>query len=313
MRLGRATCLVMILAVFSAFSARAAVPPTVVATIAQIGQPLGVIAGDCARVESLLGEGVDPHLYQPTRADMKRLLAADLVLANGHNLEAGLHRALAALADRGKVLYIAETIDRARLLPWSDHHSDPHVWMDPNLWRDALTVGVARVAALVPPCAAAMTARAMAFFAEVDGLNAYAKAAIASIPAETRMLVTAHDAFAYFGRRYGIELQGVQGISTESEAGLARIEQMVRLLVDRKVPAVFVETSVSDRLVRALIEGAAAAGHTVRIGGTLYSDAMGAPGSYRGTYIGMLDHNSTTIARALGGQAAGFSPQLAKD
>ena len=311
MRHGRLIWLVIAMALTGVSPAQAS-KPTVLATIAQIGQPLGEIAGDCASVESLLGEGVDPHLYQPTRADMKRLLAADLVLANGHNLEAGLRRALDALAERGRVLYIAETIDRGRLLPWSDHHADPHVWMDSGLWRDALTAGVARVSALVPSCAADIASRAMTFFSRLEKVDAYTAAVLESIPPETRMLVTAHDAFAYFGRRYAIELQGVQGISTESETGLARIEQLVRLLVDRQVPAVFVETSVSDRLVKALIEGAAAAGHTVQIGGTLYSDAMGAPDTYRGTLIGMLDHNATTIARALGGQAAGFSPQLAE-
>jgi len=304
--------LVMVALGGSAATARAAAP-TVLATIAQIGQPLAVIAGDCVRVGSLLGEGVDPHLYQPTRADMKRLLAADLVLANGHNLEAGLRRALDALAGQGKVLFVAESLERGRLLPWSDYHSDPHVWMDPALWRDALAAAVARMAALVPDCATTMTERAQAHAARLAALDAYTAAAMDSIPTGRRVLVTAHDAFAYFGRRYAIELHGVQGISTESEAGLARIEQLVRLLVDRRIPAVFVETSVSDRLVEALIEGAAAAGHTVRIGGTLFSDAMGAPGSYRGTYFGMLDHNATTIARALGGRAAGFSPDFAKD
>lgn len=287
--------------------------PAVLATIAQIGEPLKAVAGECVTVESLMGEGVDPHLYQPTRADMKRLLAADLVLANGHNLEAGLRSALGPLAKRDRVLYVAETIDRDRLLPWSDHHADPHLWMDPMLWRDALAAAVARVAELAPDCAEQIGVRAAAFFDRLERLDAYTAAVLDTIPDESRILVTAHDAFAYFGRRYDIELHGVQGISTESEAGLARVERLVRLLVSRRVPAVFVETSVSDRLVRALIEGAAAAGHSVRIGGSLYSDAMGSPGTYRGTLLGMLDHNATTIARALGGEAAGFSPQLAEN
>lgn len=301
----------LVLAALGVAGPAVAKKPVVVATIAQIGQPLAEIAGGCADVSALLGEGVDPHLYQPTRADMKRLLAADLVLANGHNLEAGLKRALSALAERERVVYVAEAVAAERLLPWSDKHSDPHVWMDPGLWRDALAAGVARVAALSPDCGAGMPKRAAAYFERLSALDAYAERALGSIPQETRLLVTAHDAFAYFGKRYGMELQGVQGISTESEAGLARVEGLVRLLVERRVPAVFVESSVSDRLVRALIEGAAAAGHTVRIGGTLYSDAMGPPGTYRGTLFGMLDHNVTTIVRALGGEAAGFSPKLA--
>jgi len=126
---------------------------------------------------------------------------------------------------------------------------------------------------------------------------------LASVPADSRVLVTAHDAFNYFGSAYGYEVVGIQGISTESEAGLNRIETLVDMLVDRNIKAVFVESSVSDRNVRALIEGAAAQGHEVKIGGTLYSDAMGQPGTYEGTYIGMIDHNVTTIARALGGNA----------
>ncbi|MDQ1081339.1 ABC-type Zn uptake system ZnuABC Zn-binding protein ZnuA [Pseudoroseomonas cervicalis] len=127
------------------------------------------------------------------------------------------------------------------------------------------------------------------------------------------MLVTAHDAFNYFSRRYGIEVMGIQGLSTESEAGLRRIEELVGILVERRIPAVFVESSVSDRNVRALVEGAAARGHRVVIGGELFSDAMGAPGSYEGTYPGMIDHNVTVITRALGGQAPsrGFSGRLA--
>ena len=303
--------LIMAVVLLGSLPVRAA-KPVILATIAQIGQPVGVMAGECATVRSLMGEGVDPHLYQPTRADMKRLLSADLVLANGHNLEAGLRGALRPLAERGRVLYIAETIERERLLPWSDHHSDPHLWMDLTLWREALAAAVARVSATVPNCAEEIGGRATAYFAELDGLDAYVEASLDTIPKQSRVLVTAHDAFAYFGRRYQIELHGVQGISTESEAGLARISNLVDLLVDRQVPAVFAETSVSDRLVHALVEGAAASSHSVRIAGPLYSDAMGSPGTYRGTLIGMLDHNATTITRALGGQAAGYSPQLAE-
>jgi manganese/zinc/iron transport system substrate-binding protein len=134
-------------------------------------------------------------------------------------------------------------------------------------------------------------------------LDAYVKRVIGSIPEQRRVLVTAHDAFGYFARRYGIAVEGIQGLSTEAEAGLRRIQELVEMLSQRGVPAVFVETSVNDRNVRALIEGAAAKGHRVAIGGALFSDAMGPPGTYEGTYVGMMDHNATTIARALGGEA----------
>jgi manganese/zinc/iron transport system substrate-binding protein len=144
-------------------------------------------------------------------------------------------------------------------------------------------------------------------------LRDYTVRAIASVPEGARALVTAHDAFGYFGRAFDIDLLAIQGISTESEAGLKHIEDLVNTLVGRRIRAVFVETSVSERNVRALIDGAAARGHKVAIGGTLFSDAMGAPGSYRGTYLGMIDHNVTVIARALGGQApeSGLNGRLA--
>ena len=178
---------------------------------------------------------------------------------------------------------------------------DPHVWMDPALWRlvageveDALT-------AAAPENAKAFAANLDAFNAELDALTGYSTKALASVPEGSRVLLTAHDAFNYFGRAYGFEVIGIQGISTESEAGLNRMTELVDLLVARQIGSVFVESSVSDRSVRALIEGAAAKGWKVRIGGELYSDAMGKPGTYEGTYVGMIDHNVTVIASGLGG------------
>jgi manganese/zinc/iron transport system substrate-binding protein len=172
--------------------------------------------------------------------------------------------------------------------------------------RDAL-------ATLDPTGQPVFEANAARHLAEIDRLAAYAEAVLSSVPQSARVLVTAHDAFNYFGRAYGFEVLGIQGISTESEAGLKQIESFVTTLVERKVKAVFVESSVADRNVRALIEGAAARGWNVEIGGELYSDAMGETGTYEGTYIGMIDHNVTTIAHALGGTvpAKGMSERLA--
>jgi manganese/zinc/iron transport system substrate-binding protein len=154
-----------------------------------------------------------------------------------------------------------------------------------------------------PEGRAAYEAGRDAYLAELDRLAAYADEVLASVPESARVLLTAHDAFNYFGRAHGYEVIGIQGISTESEAGLRRVEELVDLIVSRGIGAVFVESSVSDRNVRALVEGAAARGHEVRIGGELFSDAIGPPGTYEGTYVGMIDHNATTIARALGGTA----------
>lgn len=184
-----------------------------------------------------------------------------------------------------------------------EDHYDPHVWMDVRGWIQATKVVEKALAEFDPKNADYYQENAQTYIAQLEQLDAYAREVLASIPEGQRYLVTAHDAFNYLGRAYGIEVRGIQGLSTESEAGVRDIEQLVDFLVQNQIPAVFVETSVSDKNVRALIEGAAARGHTLVIGGSLYSDAMGAPGSYEGTYIGMIDHNTTTIARALGGQA----------
>jgi len=181
--------------------------------------------------------------------------------------------------------------------------SIPHVWMNPNLWsRVVLNVRDALIK-VRPESENIFRANADAHLIELQQLAQYTTLVLSSVPADSRVLISAHDAFNYFGNAYGFEVMGIQGISTESEAGLQRIAKMVETLVDRKIGAVFVESSVSDRNVRALIEGAAAAGHEVIIGGTLFSDAMGDDGTYEGTYLGMIDHNATVISRALGGEA----------
>jgi manganese/zinc/iron transport system substrate-binding protein len=184
--------------------------------------------------------------------------------------------------------------------------------MDVQGWMKAVLVVADAMVAFDPTHAEAYRQRAAAYQERLKRLDVYAKTAIASIPDGQRVLVTAHDAFNYMGRAYGIEVMGIQGLSTESEAGLKDINRLVDTLVDRRIPAVFVETSVSDKNVKALIEGAASRGHRVIIGGELFSDAMGPSGTYEGTYEGMIDHNVTVITRALGGSspAAGMQGKL---
>lgn len=293
-------------------------PITVVTTIAQIGEPIGVIAAGRARVLSLIGEGVDPHLYRLTRSDVAKLVGADLILYSGLHLEAQMLEMMERFAERKRVVAIGDALAEDGLLPGTsgatDAVHDPHVWMDPQLWKKALAAALDALAATDPANADFYRANAADYFAKLDALDTRARTAIASIPPAARALVTAHDAFGYFGRSYGIEVMAIQGISTESEAGIRRIENLVSTLAERKIGAVFVETSVSQRNVRALIEGAAARGHAVRIGGALFSDAMGPKGGYTGTYLGMFDHNVTAIVRALGGDApeTGLAGQLAE-
>ncbi len=287
--------------------------PSIVVTTGMIADAARRISG--GGVTALMGPGVDPHSYRQTRSDIAALVRADLVLWHGLRLEAQLVDFLGDVARRVTVVPVAESIAKDKLLSWAgyaDHH-DPHVWMDPLLWLDAVAAVQAALTALTPSEAALYTANAAAYDAEIRALDAYAKDVLAQVPPEARVLVTAHDAFSYFGCAYGFEVEGLQGISTESEAGLARIGELVDMLVTRKIKAVFVESSVPARAMRALVEGAAAQGHEVVIGGELFSDAMGADGTYEGTYPGMMDHNITVIARALGADAPprGLSGKLA--
>lgn len=290
----------------------AARPVRVVATIGMIADVVRHVAGEHATVEGLIGEGVDPHLYKPTRADVVELSGAEVVFYNGLKLEGQLTDVLERVAASGKpVRAVTESIlakrDYLLAKEGAAEHTDPHVWMDVQAWRSGLDVIADALAEQDPANAALFHANARTYAERLEALDGYARAAMATIPESQRVLVTAHDAFRYMGRAYGLEVRGIQGISTESEAGVRDLEALIDFIVARRIPAVFIESSVSDKNVRALVEGARARGHEVVIGGELFSDAMGATGSYEGTYIGMIDHNVTTIVNALGGQASGFS------
>lgn len=277
----------------------------VVATTGMIGDAAREVGGDLVDVRALMGPGVDPHAYRQTRSDIVSMANADLVLWHGLYLEAQMEDFMHGLSEGGNVVAVAESLPRNLLIGHEDYEGrhDPHVWMNPNLWsRVVLNVRDALIE-VQPENDATFRANADAHLQELRELAQYTTQVLSSVPAESRVLISAHDAFNYFGNAYGFEVMGIQGISTESEAGLQRIAEMVDTLVARDIRAVFVESSVSDRNVRALIEGAAAEGHEVIIGGTLFSDAMGDAGTYEGTYLGMIDHNATVISRALGGEA----------
>lgn len=284
----------------------AASKPVAVCTVGMITDIVREVAGDRVEVIGLLGTGVDPHLYKPTRSDVEQLLKADLIFYNGLHLEGKMTDSFKRAADAGKqVTPVTEHLDEEFLLapPEFEGHHDPHVWMDPVAWEKSVGVVRDSLIALDPEGQATFEANAQAYLEKLAELDAYCQRVLSSVPERQRVLVTAHDAFNYFGRRFGYEVVGIQGISTESEAAVRDIERLVDLLVTRKIAAVFVESTVSERSIKALVAGAEARGHTVAIGGTLYSDAMGDEGTYEGTYIGMIDHNVTTMVRALGGEA----------
>lgn len=281
-------------------------PYTIVTTVGMIRDAAEQVAGNRAKVIGLMGSGVDPHLYKPTRSDVSRIMDADIVFYNGLLLEGKMADSLIRAATSGKPVHaVTELLDETYLLEPEEFqgHYDPHVWMDPSAWVRTIGVVEDKLIAFEPEGEAAYRENAQRYRDQILALDDYAQGVLSSVPEEQRVLVTAHDAFNYFGRRYGYEVVGIQGLSTESEAGVQDIERLVDLLVDRQIRAVFVESTVSERNINALIAGAKARGHEVIIGGQLFSDAMGDAGTYEGTYIGMIDHNVTTIARALGGEA----------
>lgn len=275
----------------------------IVATTGMIADTARRIGGDYVNVRALMGPGVDPHAYRQTRSDITAMTRADIVLWHGLFLEAQMEEFLVKLGRRRLSVPVAAKIPHDLLISHPDYEDrfDPHVWMVPTLWGNVAK----RIAEVLiearPEAATEFTSNLNAFEAELEQLQDYGRSVLSSVPEPSRVLLTAHDAFGYFGRTFEYEVIGIQGISTESEAGLNRISSLVDTLVDRKISAAFVESSVSDRNIRALIEGADAQGHSVSIGGELFSDAMGPDGTYEASYIGMIDHNFTTIARALGG------------
>ena len=290
-------------------------PYKIVCTVGMITDIVVNLAGDYAEVEGIIGEGIDPHLYKPTRGDVIKLSQADVVFYNGLLLEGKMTDVLVGIASKGKLVKAvteAILVETDYLLEKDDGsaYTDPHVWMDVSGWLRAIPVVAETLAVYDPENAEAYRFKATVYAEQLEALDAYAKEAMSTIPESQRVLVTAHDAFQYLGRAYGIEVRGIQGISTESEAGVRDLEDLVDFIVERQIPAVFVESSVADKNVRALVEGARARGHAVIIGGSLFSDAMGQAGTYEGTYIGMIDRNITTITNALGGHAAGFRQVL---
>jgi manganese/zinc/iron transport system substrate-binding protein len=276
------------------------------------------VVGDRGDVTGLMGEGVDPHLYKPTRSDVKQLTSADVVFYSGLKLEGRMADLLGKLSRRGtSAIAVTDALDKLYYHQESSQgaHEDPHVWMDVSAWSQCAAYAGESLAAFDPAGADYYRENAARCQTELAELDEYVKRVIASIPKPQRVLVTAHDAFGYFSRAYDIPVRSVQGLSTDSEAGVDDINKLVDFVAARRIGAVFVESSVSEKNVQALIEGAARRGQEVRIGGELFSDAMGRPGTYEGTYVGMIDHNATTIARALGGEAPerGFRGDLAME
>jgi len=274
-------------------------PIRVVATTGMVADLVRSVGGERVKVEQLMGQDVDPHLYRANTADISKLNNAQVIFYNGLHLEGKMGDTLDRLGKKIPSFGIGEYLEPSKLLVEEGDIADPHIWFDVKLWSEAAGVVRDVLVAYDPDNADEYRSRAEQYQKSLDALDAEVRGKIADIPEKQRLLITSHDAFRYFGRAYGIEVHGVQGISTESEASLKDVEDLVTLIVDRKVKAVFVESSVSSRNVESIVEGCKARGHAVAFGGELYSDAMGKAGTPEGTYIGMVRHNANTILRAL--------------
>jgi manganese/zinc/iron transport system substrate-binding protein len=295
-------------------SASAQAPLNVLATIGMIADVVDNVAGECVEVTTLMGAGVDPHLYQASAQDVQLMQDADIILYSGYVLEGQLGDVLNRFADiKPTVAVSPASIETGDLITVQDIYGiDPHLWMDVSLWSKIAPTIAETLAELAPECAEDMMARAEDYQTQLSALHEWVGESIASIPEQQRVLVTAHDAFNYYARAYGIEVASIQGISTEAEAAVADIRETVDIVVESQVPAVFVESTINPRTIESVLQAARERGQQVEIGGELSSDAMGAEGTAGGTYIGMLYENTVTITEALGGTVPPLPDALAE-
>jgi manganese/zinc/iron transport system substrate-binding protein len=271
-----------------------------VATTGMVGDAVERVGGKRVSVTALMGPGIDPHLYRASEGDLRLLEEAEAIFYNGLHLEAKMADVLEEIGERGRVVSaVAEAIPPSRLRAVSETQYDPHVWFDVRLWKLAVGAAADTLVELDPAHADEFRANERTYLRELDELHAYVVEQAARVPEDKRALVTAHDAFEYFGAAYGFEVRGLQGISTASEAGARDVAELASFIVERRIPVIFVESSVSPRTIEAVQAAVRARGFDVRIGGSLFSDAMGDFGTPEGTYPGMVRHNIDTIVSGL--------------
>lgn len=273
----------------------------VAATIGMITDIVGVVGGDRVNVTGLMGPGVDPHLFKASAGDVRTLGTADIIFYNGLHLEAAMSEVLEEMGTRTPSIAVTRRIDESRLKQPPEFKGlfDPHVWFDVSMWMSAVKEVASALAEYEPESAEQFHANARDYLVELEELDAWVRQRTAAVPKEQRVLVTAHDAFNYFGLAYDFEVKGLLGISTAAEAGTGDVRDLAEFIVARSIPAMFVETSVPPRTIEAVMAAVQSRGYGVRIGGSLFSDAMGDAGTPEGTYLGMVRHNVNTIVDAL--------------
>lgn len=273
----------------------------ILTTTGILGDAIKNIVKEHAQVVSLMGPGIDPHTYKTTQKDVQQLEHAHMIFYNGLDLEGKMNNLLKNIAQKRKVYAASDALDATQLL-CEDHFPvgiDPHIWFDVKLWKQVVGFISQKLQEERPGSAAYYQRNTLAYMEALEQLHQSVTAQIQSIPKEQRVLITAHDAFGYFGKAYDIEVVGLQGVSTVAECGLKDIKRIIDLIIKRNIKAVFFEASVSDRSMRAVVEGCAHYGYEVAVGGYFYSDALGAPDTVEGTYCGMVYANATTIVNAL--------------
>lgn len=273
----------------------------IVTTTGMIKDAVDHIVGDKAEVIALMGPGVDPHLYKATQGDLEKLTSADIVFYNGLHLEGKMGEVFEKLGRLKPVVALAANIPESRLrtIPGFENTHDPHIWFDVKLWEEAVKAAAAFMIDYDSASKPFYQSNSDRYLKQLDSLHAAVQQRLQQIPEQQRVLITAHDAFGYFGDAYGIEVRGLQGISTVSEFGLKDVTDLVNFIITRKIKAIFVETSVSQKSINAVVEGCNQKGWQVKVGGSLFSDAMGAAGTPEGNYIGMVSANVNTIVTAL--------------
>ncbi|MGB3546338.1 MAG: zinc ABC transporter substrate-binding protein [Saprospiraceae bacterium] len=273
----------------------------IVTTTTMITDLVKNIGGDSVRVQGLMGSGVDPHLYKAGEGDVSKLTGADVVFYSGLHLEGKLVDVFERMGRDGKTIALAEVLDKSGLIG-SDYFAsnyDPHIWFNIEYWKQITNYLTEELSKLDPGHAEFFAQNRTAYLQQLDALEADVRQTIATLPEDKRVLITAHDAFNYFGKEYGFEVVGLQGLSTATEAGVQDVQKLAQLIIEKRVKAIFVETSVPRRTIEALQQAVKAQGFDVQIGGTLYSDALGSAGTEEGTYIGMFRYNVQTIVNAL--------------
>ena len=276
-------------------------PIQAVATTGMVADVVKNVGGEHIQLTQLMGSGVDPHLYKPSERNVIAIADADVIFYSGLHLEAQMGKVFEKMQGRLRTAAVTDTIDRTKLSspPQFEGNYDPHVWFDVSMWMKTVDVVRDTLIEMDPAHAQEYRQNAAAYLAELQDLDQYIRDQAATLPPEKRVLITAHDAFSYFGRAYGFDVRGLQGISTATEAGAGDVQGLADFIAQRQIPAIFVESSVPRRTIEAVQAAVRSRGYEVKIGGELFSDAMGTPGTPEGTYIGMVKHNIDTIVGAL--------------